>query len=175
MIGAATGRNQALIALDVGEEPVHFKNPHLPLTRSEMALPLAVGDVVIGALSVQSVEEAAFTRDDITALQAMADQLAIAIHNARLIPRMHAAQAGFAPRAPVGGGGGSGRGRGFHSRLDTLLHKTVDIICSAYDFYYAGVFLLDETGEWAVLRAGHGEAARTWSRWDTNSKSAGFR
>ncbi len=159
MIGAATGRNQALIALDVGEEPVHFKNPHLPLTRSEMALPLAVGDVVIGALTVQSVEEAAFTRDDITALQAMADQLAIAIHNARLYSQNARLLKQASRRARLLAAAAEvGAGVASILDLDTLLHKTVDIICSAYDFYYAGVFLLDETGEWAVLRAGHGEA-----------------
>jgi len=93
MIGAATGQRQARIALDVGEEPVHFKNPYLPDTRSEMALPLIVGDEVIGALTVQSVEEAAFSEDDITSLQAMADQLAIAIRNAQLLHELEAAHA----------------------------------------------------------------------------------
>ncbi|MCX7682214.1 MAG: response regulator, partial [Anaerolineae bacterium] len=42
--------------------------------------------------------------------------------------------------------------------LDTLLKTTVDLICDEFGFYYAGVFLIDETGEWAVLRAGRGEA-----------------
>jgi len=93
MIGAATGSRKARIALDVGEEPVHFKNPHLPHTRSEMALPLIVGDAVIGAVTVQSVEEAAFSDDDITSLQAMADQLAVAINNARLLEELEAAHA----------------------------------------------------------------------------------
>ena len=43
---------------------------------------------------------------------------------------------------------------------DILLAKTVDIICDTFGFYYAGVFLLDETGEWAILRAGRGEQPR---------------
>jgi GAF domain-containing protein len=159
MIGAATGQRKALIALDVGEEPVHFKNPHLPHTRSEMALPLIVGDEVIGALTVQSVEEAAFTDDDVTTLQTMADQLAIAIHNARLhfqnqrlLARVERRARLLAAAAQVG--------RDVTSILDMdeLLNRTVDIICDAYGFYYAGVFLVDETGEWAVLRAGRGEA-----------------
>ncbi len=42
--------------------------------------------------------------------------------------------------------------------LDELLPKTVDIICDAYGFYYAGVFLIDDTGQWAVLRAGRDDA-----------------
>lgn len=91
MIGTAVARRKALIALDVGEEPVHFKNPLLPDTRSEMALPLIAGDQVIGALTVQSVEEAAFSEDDITSLQAMADLLAVALNNARLLKELKAA------------------------------------------------------------------------------------
>ncbi len=159
MIGAATGRNQALIALDVGDEPVHFKNPHLPLTRSEMALPLAVGNEVIGALTVQSVEEAAFSDDDITALQAMADQLAIAIKNAKLYSENQKVLQEATRRARLLGAAAEvGKGIASILDLDELLHKTVDIICDAYGFYYAGVFLLDEAGEWALLRAGRGEA-----------------
>jgi signal transduction histidine kinase/CheY-like chemotaxis protein len=48
-----------------------------------MALPLAIGDRVMGAVTVQSVEPAAFSEEDISSLQAMANQLAIAIDNAR--------------------------------------------------------------------------------------------
>ena len=42
--------------------------------------------------------------------------------------------------------------------LDELLQTTVDIICKEYDFYYAGIFLLDPSNEEAILRAGYGEA-----------------
>ena len=41
---------------------------------------------------------------------------------------------------------------------EQLLNETVDVICDEFNFYYSGVFLLDEAGEWAVLRAGRGEA-----------------
>jgi signal transduction histidine kinase len=72
---------------------VHFKNPHQPNTRSEIALPLIVGNSVLGAVTVQSVEERAFGSDDITSLQTMADQLAIAIHNAQLLKDLKRAHA----------------------------------------------------------------------------------
>jgi signal transduction histidine kinase/DNA-binding response OmpR family regulator len=159
MVGVATGRRKARIALDVGEEPVHFKNPHLPRTRSEMALPLVAGNEVIGALTVQSTEEAAFGDDDVTALQAMADQLAIAINNARL-HRQNQHLLGQAKRNARLLSAAAQVGQDVTSILDMdeLLNRTVDIICDAYGFYYAGVFLIDETGEWAVLRAGRGRA-----------------
>ncbi len=83
MVGAACARHEARIALDVGEEPVRFDNPLLPLTRSEMALPLLVGDRVLGALDVQSTEQAAFSEEDVAVLQLVADQVAVAVDNAR--------------------------------------------------------------------------------------------
>lgn len=83
MIGACTALNEARISLDVDTEKVWYPNPVLPDTRSEMALPLAIGDRVIGAVTVQSTEGAAFSDEDISSLQAMANQLAIALENAR--------------------------------------------------------------------------------------------
>ena len=85
IVGFTTGTGKPRIALDVGEDQVHFANPDLPETRSEMALPLSAGDQIIGALDVQSKDPNAFDDEDILVLQTMADQLAVAIENARLI------------------------------------------------------------------------------------------
>jgi len=93
MIGTAISQRQACISLNVGKETAYFKNPYLPDTRSEMALPLIVGERVIGAVTVQSTAEAAFSDDDVTSLQAMADQMAITINNARLLKDLETAHA----------------------------------------------------------------------------------
>lgn len=85
MIGWCTAHGQARVALDVGEEAIRFDNPVLPYTRSEMALPLISRGRCIGALTVQSTEPAAFSQEDISVLQTMADHIAIAIQNARLL------------------------------------------------------------------------------------------
>ncbi len=161
MIGSAIQQRQARIALDVGEEAVFFKNPHLPYTRSEMALPLVMRDEAIGALTVQSTEEAAFSEEDIAALQTMADQLAVAIHNARLHRRNQELLRQAERRARLLRAANQ-VGKQVTSILDlnSLLPRMVDIICDAYGFYYAGIFLLDESGEWAVLHAGYGEAGK---------------
>jgi ABC-type sugar transport system substrate-binding protein/GAF domain-containing protein len=84
MIGWCIANKQASIALDVGAEAVRSENPFLPETRSEMALPLISRGEAIGALTIQSTQKAAFSQEDIAALQTMADQLANAIANARL-------------------------------------------------------------------------------------------
>jgi len=85
IVGTVAGTGEHRIALDVGADAVFFDNPDLPLTRSEMALPLRVGERVIGVLDVQSVEPAAFTEEDVSVLQTLADQVALAIENARLL------------------------------------------------------------------------------------------
>ena len=84
LVGGACAHKQARIALDVGQDAVRFANPLLPDTRSEMALPLRVGERVVGALDVQSIQKAAFDENDIAVLQGMADQIATGLENARL-------------------------------------------------------------------------------------------
>jgi GAF domain-containing protein len=84
IIGWVTANNQARVASDVSQDPVHFRNELLPETRAEAAVPLQVAGQVLGALDVQSTDPAAFTNEDIELLQTLADQLSAAIQNARL-------------------------------------------------------------------------------------------
>jgi len=84
IVGYVTQNAKARIALDVGTDAVYFDNPDLPKTRSEMALPLVIGGQVLGALDVQSTESQAFSEEDISTLQILAEQIAIAIQNANL-------------------------------------------------------------------------------------------
>jgi GAF domain-containing protein len=83
LVGYATSSGKPRIALDVGVDAVFFNNPDLPETRSEMCLPLVVNEVIIGALDIQSTEANAFTEEDYSVLSILADQVAIAIQNAR--------------------------------------------------------------------------------------------
>ena len=87
IVGYATSRAQARIALDVGEDAIFFDNPDLPATRSEIALPLMTGKEIIGALDAQSEQPNAFTEEDVRVLSTLADQVAVAIQNARLFER----------------------------------------------------------------------------------------
>jgi len=84
MVGTVTVTRKPRVALDVGREEIRFANPLLPYTRSEIALPLVVGDRLLGALDVQSTQEAAFDETSAAVLQSMADEIAIALNNAAL-------------------------------------------------------------------------------------------
>ncbi len=89
MIGNAILSQQAQIALGGGVgDDIRFKNPFLPNTRSEIALPLVSKSQSLGAVTVQSDELNAFTEEDITSLQMMADQIAIAISNAQTMHKL---------------------------------------------------------------------------------------
>jgi GAF domain-containing protein len=78
---AATGKPK--IAAETGADAVFFNNPDLPETRSEIALPLIIANEVLGVLDVQSNQPNAFTNEDIELLTVLADQISVAIRNAR--------------------------------------------------------------------------------------------
>jgi len=84
IVGTVAQSGKARIALDVGSDATYFDNPDLPQTRSEMALPLNFRGNTIGVLDVQSIKPGAFTESDANTLGILADQVAIAIENARL-------------------------------------------------------------------------------------------
>jgi len=88
IVGYVVAQGKPRIAEDVGEDPVHFKNPNLPLTRSEVALPLIASDQIIGALDVQSDKAGAFTQEDVKILQTITDQLAVAVEKTRLVEKL---------------------------------------------------------------------------------------
>lgn len=91
IVGYVAERGVHRLVLDVGQDAVQLNNPDLPETRSEMALPLRARGQVIGVLDVQSVEPGAFSDEDVGVLQALADQVAVAISNARLFQQAEAA------------------------------------------------------------------------------------
>jgi GAF domain-containing protein/HAMP domain-containing protein len=84
MVGTAIREQSPRIAQVASDEKQRFDNPLLPYTRSEIALPLMVGDRVLGALNVQSTHEADFGPQGIETMKNMAGQVAIALENARL-------------------------------------------------------------------------------------------
>ncbi len=84
MVGYATSSGNPRIALDTDQDQVFNKNPELPETRSEITLPLKIGAQIIGALDVQSEKVNAFGTRDLEILSILADQVSVALQNARL-------------------------------------------------------------------------------------------
>jgi PAS domain S-box-containing protein len=84
IIGQATVKGEPVVVGDVTAEPNYYPNPLLPNTKSELGIPLKLGDRIYGALDVQSEEINAFSQEDINILRVLADQLTVTIQNANL-------------------------------------------------------------------------------------------
>ncbi len=89
-VGQATATGRPVVINDTRHSDIHRPNPLLPETRAELALPLKAGEEIIGALDVQSRYRNAFSEEDIQVLQILADQLAVAVVNARLFAEIQA-------------------------------------------------------------------------------------
>lgn len=85
MIGWVTANNEYRISANVDTDPLYLKDEQLPDTRSELVIPLSIGDLVLGALDVHSNKLDDFNSEDITILQTLANQIATAIRNTRLL------------------------------------------------------------------------------------------
>jgi signal transduction histidine kinase/ActR/RegA family two-component response regulator len=85
MTGWVWQHRQKLLANDVRGEPryVNFF-PDLIPTQSELTVPIQVGSEIVGVFDVQSPQLDAFDEDDVLVLETLADQIAVAIENARL-------------------------------------------------------------------------------------------
>jgi len=94
MIGWCISNNQARIALEALDDPIRLATPDLPETRSEAAIPLRSRGQVLGAMTIQSSKPGAFDKEMIAVFQNMADQVAVALDNARLFAQIqHALEA----------------------------------------------------------------------------------
>jgi signal transduction histidine kinase len=84
LIGWAVATNKTILANDVTKDPRYIFSPHDKEVRSELCIPIALSVKTIGVLDLQSTQLEAFDKYHVSALETLADQLAIAIENARL-------------------------------------------------------------------------------------------
>ncbi len=84
LVARAARERQAVVVNDVRTHPDWLPNPLLPDTLSEAAVPIMTGTEVVGILDVQSAIVNGISEDELAALQALANQLGVAVRNARL-------------------------------------------------------------------------------------------
>ena len=172
LVGQA-GLGNLQLANDVSKSPIWWYNAFLPDTKAELALPLQRGEEIIGVLDVQSNSIGAFAAEEIIMLQSIADQLTIADRNARLFQESETARQNaeillidlrrvsqdLAYRS-VQLHTAAQVSKATSTILDTqeLAQQVVSLIEKQFNYYYVGLFLVDSANEWAVLKAGTGEA-----------------
>jgi PAS domain S-box-containing protein len=83
VVGKVAGNIEPMLVNDTALEPLYIPNPFLLDTRSEVAIPLRIGSRIVGVIDIQSTQIDAFTQDDLSVLQSLADQVAVGIDNAR--------------------------------------------------------------------------------------------
>jgi GAF domain-containing protein len=90
LVGRAAETNAPVMVPDTYQDPNWLHNPLLPDTRSELAVPIAIGDRVLGVLDAQQKLVGGFRQDDVNLVQAIANQVAIAVQNARAYAQVRA-------------------------------------------------------------------------------------
>src|SRR5262249_32673439 len=83
LVARAARTGKGVIINDVRQEPGFLANPLLPETRSEMAVPMKIAGKVIGVLDTQSEIVNRFDDEDVRVKLSLADQIAVAVENAR--------------------------------------------------------------------------------------------
>ncbi|MGD2205612.1 MAG: GAF domain-containing protein, partial [Anaerolineae bacterium] len=139
IVGYVAATGEAYLANDVGPDPHYISDVLLPETRSELAVPIKVGERVIGVLDINSERLNVFGDNDLFVSQSLADQLAIGLENARLYKAAQQRVAELEAVRQVGLGLTSRLELG--EALETILDSTMGLLKGARD---AHIFLYQD-------------------------------
>lgn len=151
LVGRAAETNQPILVSDTLQNADWLPNPLLPETKSEIALPIALGSQVLGVLDVQHDIPNGLSETDVDALQSIANQVAVALQNIRQYQATQKIASDMSVVANVG------IATSTVSDPLELLQKVVDLSKQAFGLYHAHIYLLNETGDTLVLTSGAGE------------------
>lgn len=154
LVAQAARTQQGVIVNDVHQDPHYFQNPLLPDTRSEMAVPVTIGDKLLGVLDVQSDQANYFTAEDVQIYTTLAAQIAVALQNATLYAQTQVALTEIETLYDLSA----------ELNRVTTLEEALQVVVLpglATGVHYANLFTLEMTEqgkpEWLTIKAGWGE------------------
>ncbi|HSN95115.1 MAG TPA: GAF domain-containing protein, partial [Anaerolineaceae bacterium] len=153
IIGKVAKTGNHLLVADVSQEPLYFPADALPETESELAIPLKVGNKVLGVLDLQSDRKHGFTSSDLTILRALADSIALAIHRVGLYASLELRTDQLDLIARVG------KSLTSVLDLDTLLNQIAQMMHEEFKYQQVLIFLVEHAPLRIQYRAGSGLTA----------------
>lgn len=161
LVGRAAETNDTVLVSNTTRDPNWLPNPLLPETKSEVAVPISIGNDVLGVLDVQQNVEGGLTDQDANLIRSLADQVAIALQNIRQYKLTQQAAETAAKRAnELELVARVGTAAATITETDRLFQEVVNLTKQAFGLYHAHIYLLNEAGDTLVLAAGAGEVGR---------------
>ncbi|MBC8506440.1 MAG: GAF domain-containing protein [Anaerolineales bacterium] len=154
LVGQAAETNQIIFIPNVSETSGWLSNPALPDTKSELAVPISIGDEVLGVLDVQDDKVGGLTQTDADLIQSIANQVALAMQNSQSFQAAQTRATELKTVADVSTAASS------VLDLNELLQTVVDLTKESFGFYFVSVFLYEPEAHMLVFEAGTGAAGQ---------------
>jgi phosphoserine phosphatase RsbU/P len=154
LIGQAAAMGERILVNDVKQDTRYRFIDSLPETRSEVALPLKIGDRVLGVLDVQSDEPNAFHPNDLLILGALADTIARGVEGARLYNNLRRRADQLALVAEVSKSVSSSL------ELKTLMNNVASLIHDRFGYLYVHLFSVHRNRRLIQYEAGSGTRSK---------------
>ena len=154
LVGRAAETNVPVLVSDTSKSPEWLPNPLLPETKSEVAIPISIGNQALGVLDVQHNIADGLQQEDANLLLSIANQIAVALQNIRQYENTQKIAADMGVVANVG------IATSTITDATLLLQEVVDLSKKSFKLYHAHIYLLNETGDALELTSGAGEVGR---------------
>lgn len=158
IVGGVAASGEPILANEVKNEPRYFASEALPETEAEIAIPIKLGNTILGVLDVQSDHKNAFSPSDLVVLTSLADGIALAINRVRLFESLEKRTDQLAVVSEVS------RSISSVLELDQLLKKVTDLLHEEFNFPYVHIFTIQHATKKIEYRAGSGSRSEAFKQ-----------
>ena len=158
IVGSVAASGEPILANEVKSEPRYFASEALPETEAEIAIPIKIGDAILGVLDVQSDHKNAFSQSDLVVLTSLADGIALAINRVRLYESLAKRTDQLAVVSEVS------RSISSLLELDQLLKKVTDLLHEEFNYPYVHIFTVQHATKRIEYRAGSGSRSEAFKQ-----------